>query len=94
MSQNASDKISRFAMARRSAGAAAWIGAVFLLGACAVGPDGSAMFAPVAEAPDDSEAAPLEARYCYHSLADVDCYTEVLPNTRRTRVGYFHESSE
>lgn len=45
----------------------------------------------------EPEAPPkpsLSARYCYRTLAEVDCYRAPLKDTRRTRVGYFHGPPE
>jgi hypothetical protein len=94
MPHNASENTSGIGLSGRLAGAAAWLATACLLGACAVGPDGAAMLAPAAETQQADSASALEARYCYRSLADVDCYTEVLRDTRRSRVGYFHEFAE
>jgi hypothetical protein len=44
-----------------------------------------------AGAGSDSQAtAELTPRYCYRTLAEVDCYLEPQPDRRRQRVGSFH----
>lgn len=46
------------------------------------------------ESVDTAETSPeLTERYCYRTLAKVDCYRHPQTERVRTRVGYFHETA-
>ncbi len=61
-------------------------GAGLLLGACSA-------FTPRAELPPGWSAptprAELAQRYCYRTLAEVDCHAQLMPSEEFRRVGFF-----
>lgn len=42
----------------------------------------------------DAKTSELTPRYCYRTLAEVECYTAPRPERRRQRVGSFHDTVE
>ena len=60
-------------------------GAGLLLGACSAFTPGL----PGWSAPTPTPRAELAQRYCYRTLAEVDCHAQLLPGEEFRRVGYF-----